>query len=132
MTQKQYFKEKAESVQKMIWDMEFKRFKTLEIREEVREEYDNSKSKLNVLEAEIAKQATTPTMEEGEVKRLDDQKVLLERDIQRYEAQMKSLDLEVAGSPQTNDYPDGVQGIEQQLESLRELEIMVKDYIKEL
>lgn len=130
--QKKYFEEKGEAVQKMIWDMEFKRFKTLEIREDVRGEYDATKAKLVAVEGQIKQQKETPTMEDGEVKRLDDQKVLLERDIARYEAQMQALDLEVSGSPRTNEYPDGVEGLDQQLEALRELQGMVKEYIKSL
>ena len=112
----------------MIEDLSFKRFKTREIREEIRVEYDNLKSKLSILETQIKAQKDSPTMEKGEIARLDDQKVLLDRDIERYLKQMKGLDLEVEGSRPTAEYPDGVQGINQQLDSLRELIGMLEDY----
>lgn len=114
----------------MILDLEFKRFKTAEIREEIRQEYDNSRSRLSILEAQIASQKEKPTMEKGEIARLDDQKTLLERDIERFKQQMKGLDLEIQGSKPTPEYQDGVQGISQQLDALRELVGMIKDYIK--
>lgn len=132
MNQKKYFKLKAEGVQKMIWDLSFKKFKTEEIREEIRAEYDNIKSRLSVLEAQIKSQKETPTMEEGEIKRLDDQKVLMERDRDRFVTQIKGLDVEVNGSKPCEQYHDGVDGITQQLDSLYELKGMVEDYAKKV
>ena len=71
-------------------------------------------------------------MEDGEIKRLDDDEVLLKRDIERYEAQMKQIDLDIAGSQPTNEHPDGISGINDQLDSLRELKQMITEYIKQL
>lgn len=130
--QKAYFKKKLDGVQCMIWDLEFKRAKTQMIREEIRMEYDNLKSKLSVLEGEIKTEKENPKMEKGEAARLDDRKVLIDRDIERFIGQMKGLDLEVNGSKPTEEYRDGVQGINQQLDSLRELQGMLKSYIDAL
>lgn len=130
--QKSYFKRKNEGVQAMIWDLEFKRSKSQMIREEVRQEYDKSKAKLDVLQSQIKAQKDKPSMEEAEIKRLDDQEVLLKRDIERYEAQMKQIDLDIAGTQPTNEYPDGVSGINDQLDSLMELKVMISQYIKTL
>lgn len=130
--QKAYFKNKLDGVQKMIWDLEFKRSKTQMIREEVRQEYDKSRAKLDILQTQIKAQKETPTMEEGEIKRLDDQEVFLKRDVERYEAQIKMLDLDVQGTKPTNEYPDGVTGINHQIDSLRELQVMLKEYIKQI
>jgi len=130
--QKTYFKKKYDAVQATIWDMEFKRAKTKMIREEIRVEYDNTKAQLEALNRQIKAQATTPTMKEGDIKRLDDEKIRIEADLKRYEGQMKDLDLEVEGSQPTNELPEGHIGINHQLDSLRELLIMVKDYYKKL
>ena len=127
---RRYFKRKLHGVECMIEDLLFKRFKTREIREEIRQEYDNLRSKLDVLDAKIKSQKDKPTMEKEEIARLDDQKVLIERDIERYLSQMKSLDLEIMGSKPTAEYQDGVQGINQQLDSLQELVEMLRSYIK--
>jgi hypothetical protein len=71
-------------------------------------------------------------MEIGEIERLYDQKVLLERDAERFISQMKSLDLDVFGSKPCQEYHDGVNGINDQIGALRELHKMIKDYIKEI
>ena len=42
------------------------------------------------------------------------------------------FDLEVEGSWKTNEYPDGVQGLNQQIDALRELQIMLLDYLKSI
>ena len=54
--QKRYFRKKLDGVQKMIWDIEFKRAKTQLIREDIRVEYDNMRSKLATLENQIKSQ----------------------------------------------------------------------------
>ncbi len=130
--QRKYFKKKLEGVQKMIWDLQFKREKTLVIREEIRQEYDNLKAKLHNLDGQIKSQKETPTMKQEEIARLDDQKLILDKDIERKLNLMKSLDLEVNGTKPTNEYPDGVDGVNQTLDSLRELQKMLRDYIKKI
>jgi len=130
--QKKHFQEKLVGVDKMIWDMEFKREKTRTVREEIRQVYDQSKAKLHAKEEQIKQQAETPTMEAGEIARLDDDKVLLEKDVKRYEEQMAGLDIEVNGAAPSSDYPEGIQGINIQIDSLQELKQMLKEYIKNL
>ena|SRR3990167_5819784 len=130
--QKKYFKQKLYGVQRMIWDLEFKRFKTLEIREDVRQEYDKSKARFEITETQIKTQKENPTMEAEDIAKLEDQIAIVKRDIERYESQLKAMDLDVFGSKPTNEFPDGASGINDQLDSLRELQIMIKEYIKSL
>ena len=127
--QKKYFVQKADGIQKMIWDQEFKRAKTLEIREGIRKAYDESAGRLTVLKQRIS---SAPEKEKGtdEFKRLEDEVVRLEKEIETYKNQMKQCDLDITGSKQTNEYPEGLVGVDQNLESLRELQAMVKKYIK--
>lgn len=129
---RKYFNWKLNAVQKMIWDMEFKREKTLMIREGIRNEYDAIQSKLHIVNTQIEALPVNKEKWTDEQKRLDDQKILLIRDSERLVNQMKSLDLEVYGSKKTNEYPEGVDGIDQQLDALRELQAMIKGYIKSL
>jgi len=129
---KAYFKNLYKGVEKMIWDLEFKGYKTREIREQVRVQYDDHKAKLDLLEKEIKSENENPTMEKGDIARLEDQKVILTRDSERLLNQLKQMDLDVNGSRPTSDYPEGVTGITQQLDSLHELKLMVRDYIKTL
>lgn len=120
-----YFKKKLRGIECMIADLEFKREKTLMIREEVRREYDNLKQKRDLIQ-------TKPTSSEADIKTIEDQIVLITRDIDRYEEQMKGMDLDVYGSKPTADYPNGIEGVEHQLNSLQELKFMVINYIKRI
>lgn len=129
---KKHFQRKYRGVEQMIWDLEFKRFKTQEIREEIRQKYDNDKARLSQLLDQIKDQGLKPTMEAGEIARLDDQRVLMEKGQEDLERQLKGCDLEVQGSPKTNEYPEGIQGLNQQIENLQELKLMVRDWIKQL
>lgn len=160
---KSYFKHKLDGVQKMIWDHEFKREKTMVIREEVRREYDGAGSKLHIVQNQITAQLKDPAKiceihnpEEGkpklnkehgscscqfietgfigmdEFERLQDQKELLVNDSKRYAAQMRQMDADVNGSTATNEFPEGIEGINQVLEGLRELQGMIKLYIQTL
>ncbi len=130
--QKQYFKKKLDGVQKMIWDLEFKREKTLEIREGLRGEYDAMKARLDAVLGIIKGLPEDKTAWTDEQKQLEDQKVLFERDATRLENQMKELDLDVNGSPKCNEYPDGADGINDQLEALQQLKGLVIKKIKSI
>lgn len=129
---KKYFNRKLEGVQKTIWDFEFKREKTLMLREEVRKEFDGSQAKLDIISRQISSLPQDKSKWLDEQKQLEDKKVLLERDIERLKDQMKGLDLDVSGSKPTNDFPEGIEGINQQLDALRELQVMVKDFISKI
>ena len=129
---KKYFKRKAKAIQKQIWDSEFKREKTLMIREEIRIEYDGVQSRLSIIEEQIKTFPEYKTTWTDEQKHFYDEKIRLDSDKTRFENQMKQLDIDVHGSKKTNEYPDGVDGIEQTLDVLRELLEMVKEYIKKI
>lgn len=130
--EKTYFRKKAEAVQRMIWDMTFKRFKTLEIREGVRKEYDNLRAKLEHVQSKIKDGEKKSGLDKGEFERLKDQDVVLNRDIERLKAQIDGLDIEVHGSKPTAEIPGGHQGLTEQLGALRELKVMINEYIKEI
>lgn len=127
VSKKDHFKQKLEGTTKMIWDMEFKRHKTRELREGVRQDYDGAKNKLFQIEEGLKGNPDKETKD-----KLEDAKPLAERDLKRFEAQLKMLDLEIEGSKPTNEYPDGVNGVDHQIDSLHSLTKMLKDYITTL
>ncbi len=128
---KKFFQEKLDGVHKMIWDFEFKRFKSLEIREEVRMQYDNLKSKIQMLDDRIKVEKEADKLTKDEMARLEDEKVILERDRDRYQAQMVQIDSDVHGVKASAGI-EAMSGIDDQLESLQELKGMLKAYIKTL
>jgi hypothetical protein len=127
---RKYFKNSIKVAQRNIWGLEFRRFKTLELREEIRGTYDTVKARLKALEDDIAKQKVNPTMEEGEIKRLDDKKVLMEKEIKGYEDQLKNLDVMIYGSKATAELPQGYVGLNQELDLNRESIESIKKYLK--
>jgi hypothetical protein len=129
-SKKAHFKQKLEGVQKMVWDLEFKKFKTREVRESIRQEYDFMLARADSFKKQIAE--WPKDKDEGERKRLEDQLVLVERDAERLLAQIKSLDIEIEGAKKSNEYPDGVTGIVQNVDSLVELQGMLRDWIRKL
>ena len=129
---KRYFKKKLQAVQNAIFDLEFKRFKTLEIREGIRKEYDNLRSRLEVLNTQIEKESAPKGLREtaiDEFKRLEDQKVILEKDIETKKNQMEGLDAEVNGLAASAEN-QATPGINHQLDAYRELAGMIKEYVK--
>lgn len=129
-TPKSHFKGKLQGTQKMLWDYQFKKFKTLEIRESIRQEYDFMKSRLATLDGQISQFPEDGNKDEKA--RLDDQRALAQRDADRLEKQLQALDLEVYGSKPTNQYPEGVIGIEDNIKSIIELIEMIKNHLKKL
>lgn len=123
--QKRHFLKKIAGVEKTIWDLEFKREKTLMIREDIRVEYDHLQSRQDALEKELEKKKP-----ENATKEIEDQKEKIKLDTERMLKQMVDLDIEVNGCGITVEFPEGHQGINQTLDSLRELLQMLKDYIR--
>lgn len=116
----------------MIWDLEFKRDKSLMVREEIRREYDGTQTKLDLVLNQIKGLPEDRAGWTDQQKQLDDQKVILERDSETLRNQMKGIDLDVHGSKKTNEFPDGLDGIDQQLEALRQLQSILREFIKTL
>ena len=127
VTKKSHFFSKLKGTRGMRWDLEFKAAKTKQIREEIRKEYDFMQSRIASFT-----EALKDEKDEGKKGKLEDDKTRAERDAERLLAQIKGLDIEITGSKPTEQYPEGVQGINQQIESLMEVENMLKKHIKSL
>lgn len=127
-TKKRHFEKKRDGVDSMIADLEFKVFKTLEVREEMREEYDALSARIHSHEAQIkdfkGKKEDKATIEDTLAR------TKVEKD--RIEGQIRGLDLEVNGSKPTNEIPDGYTGIYTQIDSMRELRGMLTSWISKV
>ena len=128
VSKKAHFKQKLDGVKRMICDMEFKVFKTKEIREGVRKEYDHMSARIDALKTQISNFEG----KEEDKKTIEDQKTISERDAEKIKNQLLSLDVEIYGQKPTNDNPEGISGITEQIGSLRELHQMLKDWIAKL
>ena len=124
-----HFKHKLDGTRKMIWDLEFKRFKIREVREEIRREYDNKKQALHASEEAIKN--FPKEGEKDEKARLEDQVVILKRDIERHEGQLKDVDAQIDGAKPSSDFPEGVMGIGEEIDSMRQIEAMLVEWIEQ-
>lgn len=124
-SKKAHFKAKFEGVEKMIYDLEFKRFKTCEIREGIRKDYDVLRARKESLDKQVGNTPEDNT-------RIEDTKVVVNRDVSRLEGQIKRLDDEVNGRVPNQEDHEGVIGINEQIDSLRELRNMLKDWIRSI
>lgn len=129
-TRKRHFEDRLRGTRATIWDLQFKVFKTREIREGIRRDYDQMKSRISTMEQQIKDWPADKDV--GDRKRIEDDKVRAERDAERYVKQMQMLDVEVEGAKPTAENPQGHTGLTQQIDSLREVEKMVQDYLKDL
>lgn len=124
-TKKRHFKMKLAGTEKMIYDLEFKVYKTKEIREQIREEYDFMCSRIHGYEEQLKGKLDK---EDKKVVENTLEKAKTDRD--RLKAQVEHLDIEINGTTPNERYPDGVTGTYQQIDSLRELTGMLKSWIK--
>lgn len=127
---KDFFKQKIDNVHRQIWEWEFRIFKTKEVREDIRKELDNAVSRSEITKNSIKNWPKDKPKEDKA--KIEDELTLMERDIERFKKQIDNLDLEIYGSKPTNEHPDGVLGFQYQIDSLRELEEMLKEWVKEL
>ena len=127
-SKKRYFNGKLQGTKNLIWDLEFKVFKTREIREEIRQQYDQMLSRIEGYKAQLE----NPDITEEEKGRVTDLKTLAERDAERFMKQMQMLDAEIEGLKPTAENPNGQVGVAEQIDSLREVQSMLTDYTKTL
>lgn len=127
-----HFIKKIKAVEIGIVDLEFKQFKLGLEREEIREEFDGAKQRLESVQAQIKADKESPKLNVDELKRLDDDVVRLNIEIENKEKELREIDVEINGSPKTNDYPEGALGVVGQKELLREAIGQIKQYIKTL
>lgn len=119
-----HFKHKLNNIDKAMWDLEFKRSKSSQIREEIRLQRDRA------VEGKLQMEAQTPEGKEAKEAHEKELAKLVDN-IKRYEAQVEMIDAEIHGKQPTDTEP-GQSGINDQLESLAELREMTKSYIKTL
>ena len=84
------------------------------------------------IDSQIKSEKDKPTLSVDELKRLEDEEVRLNQDIERKVAQMTQLDMEVSGAKPSAELPEGHQGLNETMEALRELSNVTKTYIKEI
>lgn len=116
--QKKLFKQKIKDVQDSIYEVEFKIFKSRQLREESRLLRDRCVE--NVAQIEARLQGTKDKEEKG---RLEEELKAHKENKEKYEGQMKMVDEQINGG-------EGQPGLLEHIKGLTELKTMYKDYLK--
>lgn len=108
-------------INRVIWNQEFKRFKALAVREQLRREYDVAISALNA----VTPQAAADEKNE----KLQDQKKQVEERVNMLKGQIDDMDYRINGALPSEDR-EGAIGITQELESSIEMREYIKAFVK--
>jgi len=126
-----YWSKKIKGMKKMIEDEKFSKYKALSLREEVRQEYDQEKSRLALIEEKIKnKKETIKELGKDEFERIKDEKVRADKRIEGLKRDMDQLTTKVFGGKPSMEHPAGEIGNDQTIEKLYDLIDTVKRYIK--
>lgn len=145
-SEKQFNQDKLIDISCSIYDWQFKRFKNRVERERYRDEYDVIKAKLEAIDHTMKVQKEKPTMSEGEIARLPDEKLKMEKDLLVYKEKIDQCDKDLSGVQESYEknekgelvrdekglpvYVAPTPGIETMIEALRELKNVHIAYIK--
>jgi hypothetical protein len=129
-SKKKFFENELYFLKKRIWNIEFQVSEKKQMRESVRKEYDFMSARIESITQSIANFPKDGNEEDK--KRIEDDKVRAETDLRALEAQMRGLDIEIYGTKPCADYHDGVMGLTGEIESLRVIELSLKDWIKKI
>lgn len=126
---KQYFNAMLKDSEKVIWDLQFKKFTALNERESVRRQYDQLSDALSRITAQL-----TPiegeTMDEKHKENLEAQKAEVEKNIKDTKTYMDSIDATIVGGAPSSNLPDGAEGIDNKLRSWIQRRDYIKSFIK--
>lgn len=122
-TKKRYFKKRLGGIKKMLWDREFKKFKLLELREEVRKEYDKGLETTDAYKKQIANKDNTKET----TKILEEKLAEMEKYTAKKEEQLKMFDAQISGGDSEENA-----SVQAEIDGLHELDKMTREYIKTL
>jgi len=127
---RKFFKSKIKQVERSIWDLEFKLYKIREMREERRKQRDRAMETIDAYEVQLKK----PDHKEETIKELTGKKDEQIKYKEHLEQQIQFLDWEInGGAPEGAVDGNGspIIGTIPQIEGMRELLKMYRDYLKQ-
>ena len=128
LSKKAHFKGKIKGTERMIWDMELKCHQIRIEREEMRKAYDNSLASVEALKVSVENFKGT----KDDKGTLEDELTRAEANSKKLQDKLETLDKDLVGITPRNQYPDGVTGQLQQIDMLKDVIVLLKDYIKKV
>jgi hypothetical protein len=123
---KQYFLDMVLDAEKVIADLEFKKYTALGERETTRRQYDQGVDALNRLGAQL----NNPNLSKDDKANLEAQKESVIKTVNDLKKHLDAIDGTVVGSAPTELLPDGAEGIDNKLKSWVQRREYIKGFIK--
>lgn len=131
---KRHFFERLNRVNQDIWDKEFQKLQTMEMRESIRLDRDRAMEAVDAFKVVLKTDHKPETVTE-----LESKKKQAEDNAERFTAQLRMLDEEVVGAPYMPANPSkgleerlGKEGLNDTIASTNEVKKMIVSYIKSL
>lgn len=122
---KKYFNAMVADAEKVIWDLEFKKFTALQEREVTRRQYDQGQDAL----ARINAQLQNPSLDKDTKEHLEGQKAGVEKTLGDLMTHMKNIDGVISGAAPSEQLPEGAEGIDNKLSSWVQRREYIKSFI---
>lgn len=118
---KKYFVGMLKDSEKVIWDLEFKKFTALNEREVVRRQYDQAQDALSRVNS---------TLEIKKDEKAEEEKKAIEAHIEKLKKEMDAVDATIVGGAPSELLPNGAEGIDNKLKTWVERREYIKSFIK--
>lgn len=112
---KRYFQEMIEDMKKAIAELELKRFTLVNSHEQYRQQLDKATLALENMKAGKASEADLKSAQEV---------------IDKSKGMMDALQREIAGAPVSDDFPEGIEGVDNQLKRWSDRMHIAQEFIR--
>lgn len=119
---KDYFAAMVADADKVLWDLEFKKFTALNEREVIRRQYDQAQDAFSRISAQL--------LDAGKNDKLEEEQKAIETRVKSLKKEMDAVDATIAGGQPSELLPNGAEGIDNKLHSWSQRREYIKAFIK--
>lgn len=120
-TKKKYFRKMLQDADRVIWDLEFKKFTALNEREVTRRQYD---------QAQDALARITQSLKGKKDEKVEAEKASVEKYISDTKKHLDAVDATIAGGAPSELLPDGAEGLDNKLKQWADRREYIKRFIQ--
>jgi hypothetical protein len=118
---KSYFDDMIKDANRVIWDLEFKKYTALNEREVIRRQYDQAQDALGRIGAQLIK---------GPDEKIEAEKKTIEAHVENLKKEMDAVEATIIGGAPSELLPDGAEGIDNKLKTWVQRRELIKGFIK--
>lgn len=122
---RKYFKTMLRDTEKVIWDLELKKYTALQEREVTRRQYDQGADALSRLDAQLQ----NPQLTKEQKAQLEANRTATQKTVNDLKKHIDNIDGVISGAPPSESLPDGAEGIDNKLSSWVQRREYIKNFI---